>query len=79
MARASFGSAARNAATAVVVERAVSGRGRSRADVAVDAEGTYIPSVNMMWALGVPASISQGLSADGTVLSPVVASVAKGM
>jgi hypothetical protein len=33
----------------------------------------------MMWALGVPGNISQGVSAAGMVGSPVVAVVAKGM
>ena len=35
-------------------------------------------ALNMIWAFGVPGSMSHGLVSDGTVLSPVEAAVAKG-
>ena len=39
----------------------------------------YMLKVNMMCAFGVPGNINHGLSADGIVDRPVLASVAKGM
>lgn len=41
--------------------------------------GRYILGTNMMCAFGVPGSISHGVPSAGTLGTPVVAVVAKGM
>lgn len=80
IARASFGSAARNAATAAVADRAVSARGVRGAGIERPTAGTdYMLMLNMMCAFGVPGNMSHGELAEGTVLNPVLFSVANGM
>lgn len=58
-----------------------SGPGISREEVfTVPGGGTrYMRGMNMMWALGVPGNISQGMPGPGIAGSPVVSGVANGM